>query len=128
MSDELPPLFYFGCIRVPGHYLWRTERDKIYDFRKAGISAELHSALDGAFCPDGIKTYPRYRWLCSIVPPWTIIAWWDGSVDSRPNCCSVFIGLGGFGILRRHHMLEAARLRFPSVFARQPQPLEEFTA
>lgn len=124
MSDQLE-VFYFGCIRQPGHYLWRTEAIRIYQPRNVGISQELYSALDGAFCPDGVKTYPRYRWLCSIVPPWTIVAWWDGSVDSRPNCCSVFIGRD-FGN-EPHRLLEASQIAFPSVFARQPQPLEEFS-
>lgn len=126
MKDEPSPLFYFGCIRVAGHYLWRTEDFKIYEPTKVGITRNLMGALDGAFCPDGIKAYPQQRWLCSIVPPWTIVAWWDRSVDSRPNCCSVFIGRD-FGH-NPNRVLEAAKVSFPSVFARQPQPLEEFVA
>ena len=124
MADQ-PQVFYFGCIRQPGQWLWRTEDSKIYDSREVGISEELYSALNGAFCPDGVKTYPRYRWLCSIVPPWTIVAWWDRHY-SRRRCCSVFI-VRDFGN-EPHRLLEAARALFPSVFARQPQPLEEFVA
>jgi hypothetical protein len=126
MIDEAPAIFYFGCIGQPGHYLWRTEQFKVYQSRQVGIPEDLHHALDGAFCPDGIKTYPQQRWQCSIVPPWTIVAWWDRSVDSRPNCCSAFIGRD-FGN-EPHRLLEAAKVAFPSVFARQPQPLEEFHA
>lgn len=125
MSEEKPQVFYFGCIDQPGHFLWRDERNKLYGAGFWCIPRRLMYALDGAFCPDGIKAYPQQRWLCSIVPPWTIVAWWDRSVDSRPNCVSAFIGRD-FGN-EPHRLLEAAKDLFPSVFARQPQPLEEFT-
>lgn len=127
MSEEFAQrVFYFGCIGNPGHFLWRTEHDKLWRAQSYGITERLMYALDGAFCPDGIKAYPEGLWLCSIVPPWTIVAWWDRSVDSRPNCCSAFIGRD-FGN-EPHHLLEAAKDLFPSVFARQPQQLQEFVA
>lgn len=125
MSDE-QRVFYFGCIGGPGHYLWLTENQIASTVNRLGLSRSLFHALDGAFCPDGIQSQPQQRWLCSIVPPWTIVAWWDRSGDRRPNSLSALIGRD-FGN-EPHRLLEAAKLAFPSVFTRQPQPLEEFAA
>jgi hypothetical protein len=115
-------IFYFGCIRQPGHYLWLTEHNHVYNTIPLGISERLGYALDGAFCP--IDMNAQQQWLCSSVPPWTIVAWWDRSVDSRPNCVSAFIGKGFEGEPNR--LLEEAKKLFPSVFERQPQELSEY--
>lgn len=88
---------------------------------RLGISEALHRALDGTFAPPGNQV--TQRWMCSIVPPWTIVCWWDRSVDSRQNSLSCIIGRGYRDEPNR--LLEDARAVFPSVFARQPD-LEEF--
>lgn len=119
MSEQI---FYFGCIREPGHYLWVSEHCRIWNSTDVGIGRDLSAALDGAFCPPDMNE--QQRWMCSLVPPWTIVAWWDRSVDSRPNCVSVFIGKGLDG--EPHRLLEEAKGIFPSVFQRQPRELKEY--
>lgn len=114
-------VYYFGCLREAGHYLWINEGYHAYDYRKYGLTDRLVYALDGAFCPFRIE---YQRWLCSIVPPWTIVSWWDSSQDTRPQSVSAFIG-SGFGN-EPHRLLDAARTKFPSVFARQPKELIEY--
>lgn len=121
MNSEL---FYFGCIRQAGHYLWINERQNVWDSSKLGINERLCSALDGAFCPSDMTE--GQRWVCSSVPPWTIVAWWDRSVDSRPNCVSVFIAKGFDG--EPHRLLDVAKEIFPSVFLRQPRELKEYAS
>lgn len=115
-------LFYFGCIREAGHYLWLSEHCRIWSSTDVGISNQLGAALDGAFCPADMNE--QQRWLCSFVPPWTIVAWWDRSVDSRPNCVSVFIAKGFKD--EPHRLLDNAQKLFPSVFVRQPIELKEY--
>jgi hypothetical protein len=124
MNTDNEKLFYFGCIREPGHYLWASEHMRIWESTKVGISQCLYHALDGAFCP--IDMNEGQRWICSIVPPWTIVAWWDRSIDRRPNCVSAFIGKG-FGE-EPNRLLDEARRIFPKVFLRQPRQLEEYAA
>lgn len=112
-------LFYFGCIRQTGHYLWATDTGRE---GATWIAEQLHcglnliGCLDGTFCPPyGVEGYQE-----SIVPPVRIVAWWDRTVDKRPNSNSVLIG---YGFDTADEMLDAAMTQFPSVMNRQPRPL-----
>lgn len=106
-------LFYFGCENSSvGHFLWSQEWRP--GLRGTFNPGALFSALDGAFCPP--DQIPEGIFKKSVVQPWTIVSWWDRSVDSRPGSHSTFILEGQFDAIE---VLRRARIKFPSVFARQ---------
>jgi hypothetical protein len=111
-------LFYFGCLRDVGHYFWETENHRKVNEVGTGIPRNLFTALDGTFCPPPNLAAGLVQ--SSNVGPWMIISWWDNSIDRRPGSHSTFIGKG---FQFTHELFEEAQLKFPSVFARQKQPL-----
>ena len=117
-------LYYFGCIREAGHYLWTDERNSHYpdtiSRQTPGLNPALLKAIDGVFAPHCLTEYqPEGLYQESIVPPVRIVAWWDRSVDKRPGSNSALIG---YGFYTAEDMVEAAIQQFPSVMNRQPRP------
>lgn len=112
---------YFGCDDDTGHYFYglgmvgRTDTDARRNF----------SWIDGVLCPPG----DQREGLANLVhgnldhQPWTILAFWDRSVDSRPGSNSVFILPG---TLNFPLAIDAARLAFPAVWKRFTFPVVEW--
>ncbi len=114
-------LYYFGCIRQVGHFLFQSDNGRAVACHYAprpfanrfGYNGER---LDGMFCPPA--TWGTQVWMESNVGKWRIISWCDNSVDSRTGSHSTFIG---YDYSTAEALLEDAKLRFSEVFARQPQ-------
>lgn len=115
-------LYYFGCIRDKGHYLWDSDSSQYYADQMAakvpGLNARVLKCMDGTFPPGGINEDEGF-YQESIVPPVRIIAWWDRSVDKRHASNSAFIG---YGYESAEAILDDAMIKFPSVMKRQPRP------
>lgn len=113
-------LFYFGCIRGAGHYLWQSPGSTIYARAAAshipGANNKLFECLDGVFAPGGTTQQGVYQ--VSIIPPVTIVAWHDYTVDSRPGSNSALVG---YGYNSAEEIIEAAKKLFPGVMSRQPE-------
>lgn len=119
-----PTVLYFGCIGVVGHYLHHGERGHIGDQpAHLTLGGKLWPAIDGKFCPPPSNENGRY--LVTKVEDWTIISWWDNSVDSRPGSYSTFLFRNIDGA--PEELLAAARVKFPSVFARQLREIKPIT-
>jgi hypothetical protein len=124
-------MIYFGCVNESGHYLFRP------DLRNPGreTQQELHTAgifpkCDGGFCP-GTEFDEKRLWrrpddqpeglqpegLAKIthLNSYTILSFWDRSVDSRKNSCSVFIE---FGTWTFEEMVKEAKRVFPTIWER----------
>ena len=117
-------LFYFGCIARPGHYLWdkslRTVNICYSDVLPKGVNVKLLERIDQTFVPpDGIECL----YNVSIVPPLTIIAWADYSVDTRLGSNSALIAYGYSNV---EEIFKAAKTDFPFLLARQKKQLELF--
>ena len=114
---------YFGCWERSGHFAhapggrrlrgYGEDRDEVEEWLAS------HDAVlppPGCSGPEGIATFRRWPALQgdpeSAV---TCIAFWDRSVDSRPNSHSTFL-LPGF--LAFDEAVELARSAFPEVFER----------
>src|SRR5690349_11829936 len=92
--------YYFGCLNGPGHYLFdvhgrNAERRVPADFPCRP------TAFDGTFLPPGL---PQIEGRASLVHfnGWTVLAFWDRSVDKRGGCNSAFI-------LRNYHDFDEAK-------------------
>lgn len=117
-------LFYFGCIRDKGHYLWTSDSDNNWYARQVaqtipGLNYHVLEVMDGTFAPSGIGE-EQGLYQESLVPPVRIVAWWDRSVDKRGACNSALIG---YGYDSAEEMLDDAVVKFPSVMSRQPRPV-----
>lgn len=109
MSDG-PPIrgpLYFGCHRVPGHYLWAP------GMRPA--SSSRLDFIDALFCPQNKQQGIANLVHLNLDGPRTVLAFWDCSVDSRHGSNSAFILPG---LLWFDAAVAAARAAFPEVWSR----------
>lgn len=107
-------VFYHGCIGGPGHYLWKNDREK--EFYPPADFPVKEDYLDGGFLPHKTPQIEGWAVLWRSAR-WTILAFWDRSVDNRGGCNSAFVIEGD------HGFDEAVRLAteaFPKVWARFP--------
>ena len=105
-------LFYFGKIRVPGHY-WFKEGEVSMPYAEKPAFA-----IDMEHTPEKDLDQGSAREV--VLEDCLIVAWHDYTGDSRPNSNSALVG---FEYHSREDMLEDAKTMFPSVMARQPGPL-----
>jgi hypothetical protein len=133
-SVALPPeietieAYYFGCWEHSGHY-WRSPNGYT-DERKieARIPEALrHGRVDSTFCPGyagpyGRRSCPEVEGEAAIhlIEGWTVLAWWDRSVDSRPACNSALVVRGDHSFTT---MLEVAKAQMPELLKRQRFPV-----
>jgi hypothetical protein len=113
-------MYYFGCIGQPGHYLWENESKKLRygefpdDFPKAWLSTDkinterMLVSAPNSYGEQGVA-------LVQHCEGWTSVSFPDRTVDSRPNCVSVFLERG---LLSLEETMNIARLEFPSVVNR----------
>ena len=112
-----PTMYYFGCIRESGHYLWTEHLGHPSREEEKTIPWQRY---DGALCP-AWPPYERSRpeeegeAALHHHGGWTALAFWDRSVDKRGGCNSVFFAVGTYDALA---MIALAKGRFPSIWAR----------
>lgn len=106
-------IYYFGCWQEAGHYL-RDPRGYTHHYRLEPTFPVAEHVLDGGLLPPGL---PEVEGRASLihVNGWTILTFWDRSVDSRGKCSSTFIAKG-----TRYFdaMVLCAKYHFPNVWER----------
>lgn len=100
-------MYYFGCWEEPGHYLV-DERMRSVPWELCPVGYEI----DTGFCPKGPEIEGKA--LLHFVNGWTILAFWDRSVDTRGKCNSAFLWEGKHEF---DEMLAESKKKFPGVFA-----------
>jgi len=83
IMDRIREPIYFGCHGQPGHYVWTA---------KQGLAERDYRWLtyfDGLLVPDDLEETQGLARL-HIWNRATAIAFWDRSVDKRPNSNSAF--------------------------------------
>ena len=128
--------YYYGCKDRPGHYLFQPSEQGM---RSVGREADALGfgwaamQLDGNYPPAerGRPDDRGHRRVLREAPQgaaalhhverrgvtWTIVAFWDRSVDDRPGCSSTFLIEGQSTF---EEAMEIAKSAFPSVWARLP--------
>jgi hypothetical protein len=112
-------VFYFGCIRVAGHYLFdpRTQRS-VYDVPHPW-QGEPH--IDGGLAPAkraeryNIVEAPQGQAALHYKRGWTALAFWDRTVDSRGACSSTFLAKGFFDY---DELVDLAKAQWPALWER----------
>lgn len=110
MNNEV---LYFGCLRAVGHFLHRTlNREVRFECQP------WRNNLDGGLL-DSLPRQTEGVVVTAKKDGWTVIAFWDRSVDSRGNSNSAFLIQGD---VTAEELLELARNQWPEVFSRPRFP------
>ena len=119
-SITLPPeiatvqAYYFGCQRESGHYWWRPDRLPYGTSSHVAqtVGPNIHPKVDGGFCP---KRDVQGNAKLTEIDGWTILSFWDNSIDTRKNSSSSFVAKGSYDF---DAMQAIAREQFPRVWKR----------
>lgn len=111
--DRAAECLYFGCHDRPGHFLWVRGWRHVpnYNFMNRWV---YHHKIDGGLAPKGIDEREGVAALHHL-DGWTVISFWDRSVDKRGACNSAFLVLGEMGF---EDAVRVAREFWPDVWAR----------
>jgi hypothetical protein len=114
-DKPLDPIYYFGCIREAGHYLYSSNGWKDYSLLDTIIPWRYK--VDGNLCPPDMSGQYEIEGLAMLhyKDGWTALAFWDRSVDHRHKSNSCFLAPGYFSF---EEMLKLAKEYFPSVMKR----------
>lgn len=125
MGTRTRECYYFGCQRESGHYWWDTEGSRSSRKAEERVGGKIANKIDGGFCP-GVSSDPNKRYARTrpevegeaklhYVDGWTILAFWDRSVDKRGACNSNFVIRG---CCTFDEALQLAREQYPQVMNR----------
>lgn len=104
-------IFYFGCLDRAGHFFWDTSGAR--DARSVDKCPFEAAQIDDAFTVFAFdEGHAQLIWAKG----WTIVAWKDFSVDSRPGANSAFLLEGTHNFDDAMALVSSA---FPQVIARQ---------
>jgi hypothetical protein len=109
-------VYYFGCLYEPGHYLWENMHMRNSElFRQQPWGPRLDGYIHGSTVRDMTLYIPEGRAWLHHLNGWTLLSFWDHSVDTRPGSNSAFIAEGTFTF---DEMVMAAKAHWPEVWKR----------
>ena len=109
-SGDHMDVYYFGCLDDRGGHIAGEAEGKV--LRRSQMR-DIIERTDGLFPPLGFEDEGV---ICRhFVHEFTVIAWWDRSIDTRGASNSAFWVQGEH---TTEEALEIARQRFPTVFGR----------
>lgn len=113
-------VLYFGCIGSPGHGLY----DKSLPWSKQPPygSTPWGSKLDG-FLVEPLKDCTPGQVQHAVKDGWTLVQFWDYSVDQRPGSNSAFLVSE---IMSAEALIEEAQKQWPEIFNRPRFPKLNF--
>lgn len=107
---------YFGCWgNSTGHYLFESE------YQKPPMNTVPWDSIDGGLAPAGVKQREGVAEL-HHKNGWTALAFWDRSVDKRPNSNSALFAEGTHSF---DEMIQIAKDNFPQIMNRFNFPIIE---
>ena len=106
-------VYYFGCYLRTGHHLYDRNYNVIHRDKHVPWASQDGWLLDGGLIPD--KNAPQGEAFVHRKNGWTVISFWDRSVDSRSGSNSGFIVHGEIPF---HEALAKAKESFPAIFER----------
>lgn len=122
---ETVEAYYFGCQRESGHYFFHPDGKggRSWDIERR-VGPAIYPRIDSRFCPGAKQERGGYRQTrpevegeaaLNHIEGWTILSFWDRSVDKRGGCNSNFVALGTHDYTT---MRAIAATQFPSVWKR----------
>lgn len=111
-------MIYFGCKNEAGHYCWDETGKRL--FRHENLFLLNH---DTKLAPQNDKTESRA--ILHHYPDFTVLAYWDYKVDSRPGSNSMFLTNGKKS---PQEIIDEIKTSFPDIWERSPATIiEEIT-
>jgi hypothetical protein len=112
-GEGAPEIYYFGCKEGLGHYLHSPRASQA-----ARPPADLPytiKQLDAGLLPD--NNWPQTEGAGALVQArgWTVLTFWDRTVDKRANSNSAFVARGLHSLAEMKVLAEAA---FPAIYSR----------
>lgn len=112
-------VFYFGCGASHGHYWWEPQKQgREWGRQNSSTAADamrkVFPRIDGEFPPKDTER----AGVCTLTyrDGWSVLAWWDYSVDKRPRSNSVLVARGTHSFDEMMLLLNA---EFSNVASRQ---------
>jgi hypothetical protein len=113
-------IFYFGCRGGAGHHLFHPSGGMAYGF-SVPVDFPCSESPDATFLPSKEHEVEGVASLCQV-NGWTVLAFWDRSIDNRPGANSAFLVRG---IMDFEAICAIAREAFPWVWQRFKFPVVE---
>lgn len=111
-------MIFFGCVKAVGHFLYTKEgymmsREAVkkLPFEEAILDAGL---LKGVPMTEGLATI-------SVIRGWTVVSFWDNSVDKRGKSNAAFIYPKSMTF---EEMIEISREQLPWFWKRFKSPIQ----
>jgi hypothetical protein len=104
--------YYFGCQEGGGGHRLYTSGGGTCNREPAGFPCRT-TTLDAGLLPPGSQKEGQATLV--HLNGWTILAFWDRSIDSRSGSNSAFVFQG---LMTFTEVCEQARLRFPEIWKR----------
>jgi len=111
-----PSIFYFGCLRGIGHYLYENGQT-----RRVEVQPWKH-LIDSTLCPPD-QQETQGRALLHKKDGWTALAFWDRTVDTRFKSNSCFLAQGDYTF---EELLAMAVQAYPEIFKRFPFKVTQY--
>lgn len=111
---DTPEMYYFGCWKEVGHYLHTVTGSRRGMYAVPQDFPCAFAVLDCGVLPPCV---PQVEGRATLVHlnGWTLLSFWDRSVDTRPNSCSTFVVRGQYTFAEACALAEQG---FPRVWAR----------
>lgn len=110
-------VYYFGCIRVHGHYLYHPD-GRMLTYKDNKIHP-WGDAIDGGIFQGSKKAWEEGLVHYQSKDGWSGISFADYSIDNRKASHSTFVVEGNFNA---EELLNMAKEQWPQIFARPRFP------
>lgn len=121
-----PRVYYFGCGKRVGHY-WFAPPGEGRELSSSGaVAAAMRTVfgddIDTGFAPGTDRARDQIEGAAklTVARGWTVLAWWDRSVDQRGNSNSAIVVDAERDF---DQMVALLGIHFPEVLRRQRAPL-----
>lgn len=107
-------MYYFGCVGDAGHFLWDHLGNRLSHSAADRLLSFKFTILDACLLSPNA---PQTEGLAAVahIGGWSILSFWDRSVDSRPGSNSSFLMPGTWDY---ETMSAEAKRRFPDIWNR----------
>lgn len=130
--ESCPTVLYFGPLKESGHFMFYDTGYKV-PWSEGDITPWPCDSIDGTVQPGAVMVGDRlvqrgsWKYGEAVIRQkdgWTLLSFWDSTVDTRPGSSSTYLAEGIFTF---EQMVELAKERFPERWAIMKFPVVDAT-